>query len=70
MASYPTWIKVSPDRWESEEQLGGTPDFILTREQKSPAAWRVKWRSSAKGTVYTGRNALSEAKANVAAGNY
>jgi hypothetical protein len=42
---YPTWRRVGPDIWESEERLGGTPDFVATRHR---GVWRLKLRTSAK----------------------
>lgn len=48
VTSYPTWIKVESGRWESEEQSGGTPDYIATHDRNG---WRLKWRSSGQATV-------------------
>jgi hypothetical protein len=46
-APYPSWVMISASRWESLEQMDGTPDFIAIRE---PDGWWLKWRSSAKAT--------------------
>ena len=45
--TYPTWVRVDPKRYETEEQMDGTPDFVATREFDG---WRVKWRSSTTAT--------------------
>lgn len=47
---YPTWKQTSCG-WESEEQLGGTPDFFLLH--LGPKDWRLKWRTSAKAERFT-----------------
>jgi hypothetical protein len=47
-APYPTWVMINASRWESVEQMNGTPDFVITWE---PGGWRLKWRSSSAATV-------------------
>lgn len=44
---YPSWVRIDAKRWESEEQMDGTPDFVVTREWDG---WRLKWRSSKDAT--------------------
>ncbi len=60
-ATYPTWVKIQPGRYESEEQMGGTPDFVAQRYADS---WHVKWRSSEQTT--SGFSTIGEVKAHVA----
>lgn len=45
-AKYPTFFKMASDCIVSEEQLFGTPDYILSKPRKSN--WLLKFRSSAK----------------------
>ena len=59
--TYPTWVKVAPGHYQSEEQMGGTPDFIATHGRNG---WSVKWRSSQQ-SVGGFRN-IGEVKAHVA----
>lgn len=44
---YPTWHRQSRNRIVSEEQLAGTPDFMIVREGSKPESWIVKPRTSA-----------------------
>lgn len=48
-STYPTWVMISASRWESLEQMNGTPDFIATWEPGE--GWRLKWRSSSAATL-------------------
>lgn len=62
MSTYPTWTRIDAKRWESEEQMDGTPDFIAIRDK---AGWHLKWRSSAQWTG--GFRTMTEIKDYVAA---
>lgn len=59
---YPTWVKVKPGRWETEEQMDGTPDYVAIRTREG---WWLKWRSSAQATV--GFSNITEVKDHVKA---
>ena len=43
---YPTWKRMSGKLTISEEQLDGTPDFIIQMNERD--RWSVKWRTSAQ----------------------
>lgn len=61
-STYPSWTRINAKRWESEEQMDGTPDYIAIRE---PDGWWLKWRSSARAT--RGFRTMAEVKDHVAA---
>jgi hypothetical protein len=43
--SYPTWNRLNHSTIVSEEEMDGTPDFYIVREDNKK--WAVKWRTSA-----------------------
>lgn len=61
--NYPTWVRIEPGRWESEEQRDGTPDFVAIRTKDR--GWWLKWRTSAQPT--SGFRTIQEVKDHVAA---
>lgn len=45
MSEYPTWNRIDSTHIVSEEQMDGTPDFYIERDN---GLWYVSWRTSAQ----------------------
>lgn len=54
------WNKVAADRWETEEQVGGSPDFVIDRIPRvTTDPYRMKFRSARRAYWFA---TLAEAK--------